>query len=73
MFLAQHGLCHWCGKPMELRIPGISMPADMDATFEHLKPRSAGGRGVENLVLAHYRCNMARGNSHGAPPVHLIP
>jgi 5-methylcytosine-specific restriction endonuclease McrA len=34
------------------------------ATFEHLVPRSKGGKSnFENVVLAHAGCNLKRGNS----------
>lgn len=49
----QRGLCAICGLPVG--------PAD--ATLDHIVPRSVGGGGeIENLRVAHRRCNMARGS-----------
>lgn len=47
--------CALCGKP----IGDIEL-----ANIDHIVPRSHGGRDrVENLQLAHYRCNVERGTT----------
>lgn len=58
---AQGGLCHWCGKRMDMNSkrpdgqPGADYP-----TFEHVTPRRDGGiTSRENLALAHLKCNQA--------------
>lgn len=52
--LAEHGLCYWCC----LQVTAA------DATVEHLVPRSRGGTNRrENLVLACFWCNWARGSN----------
>lgn len=48
---AQRGLCWLCGKPL-----------GADVTFDHLIPKTKGGKSVaHNLKLAHRACNNARG------------
>jgi len=50
--------CALCGKPMEFDMEGPEF-----ATLEHIVPRSRGGcNSPINLVLAHKRCNAARGD-----------
>lgn len=45
--------CHLCGKGVDLSI----------ATIDHLIPVSSGGSNrIENLAIAHARCNRKRGN-----------
>jgi 5-methylcytosine-specific restriction endonuclease McrA len=40
------------------------MMARDDINFDHIIPKSRGGGGeIENLKLAHKRCNTERGNS----------
>lgn len=66
LFERQGGICHWCKKPMMLtrdRVPG-----SLSATFEHLTPRSRGGKTWgENVVLAHLTCNARRADATGSP------
>jgi 5-methylcytosine-specific restriction endonuclease McrA len=59
LFAAQEGLCHYCQRLMSLTNRTKSgYPARDFATFEHLTPRSAGGKvNSENIVLACRRCN----------------
>ena len=53
LFEKQHGRCHWCGNRMESERGG-----DGYASFEHLLPRSLGGKFTkDNIVLVHVRCN----------------
>ena len=50
----EHGdICFYCGERMERGT----------ATIEHLHARSSGGKNEhENVVLAHWECNMYVGN-----------
>lgn len=51
--------CHLCGAPLELAADG-----PMAITFDHLVPRSqGGGSALDNLALAHWKCNNERGNA----------
>lgn len=69
LFEAQAGLCHWCKKPMSMvSSKPPKPPRDDYATFEHLLPRSRGGKsGPRNVVLAHHLCNARRADATGAP------
>lgn len=54
----QGNQCCWCGKQMQTFKPKLW---DYE-TIEHLKPRSkGGGNAIENLALAHKKCNNERG------------
>ena len=49
--------CHLCGLPTESRW------GHWAATIDHLIPQSKGGKHtLENLRLAHFLCNVIRGN-----------
>ena len=62
LFDRQAGLCHLCGKPMELTQRGTS--TKHFATFDHVIPKALGGRASrDNLRLAHGRCNSARNHA----------
>ena len=53
IYLRDEGTCQYCGKKLK----------KSEATLDHLKPKSKGGRNTwENLVLACYRCNQRKGN-----------
>ena len=57
MDVAQGGRCFHCGRPM-----GAS------ATDDHLIPRAYGGQDVAgNVVLAHRRCNLLKGDRLPTP------
>lgn len=47
----QRNRCAICGRSF-----GSIMP-----TFEHVQPRSLGGKSARNLVLTHKKCNQLRG------------
>lgn len=48
-------ICAICGKPI--------VTAD-GGTLDHIVPRAFGGRDrIENLQLAHFRCNTKKGTS----------
>lgn len=58
--------CHICGEAMLFETPQHD---NEYATVDHLHPRSHGGKhGLDNLKLAHRRCNIARGNTRLSPP-----
>jgi 5-methylcytosine-specific restriction endonuclease McrA len=51
-------LCHICYRPMSFKVP--NQPES--ATFDHIIPKAVGGRDrMDNLKLAHNKCNKARG------------
>lgn len=53
LMIKQKRMCALCGKPIE---------NDIDATLDHIIPRSAGGATTEdNLQLAHKECNAKKG------------
>lgn len=50
--------CHLCGSEIDPSAVG-----DEEASADHLKPKSEfGGDQLDNLKLAHRRCNQERGN-----------
>lgn len=52
--------CYWCGKSVTLGV---------NATLEHVIPRSHGGSNrAANIVTACERCNAARADHPGPPP-----
>ena len=61
----QGNLCCWCKKPMQTtNLHGWDFE-----TIEHLKPKSIGGRdAIENLALAHAKCNNERPRNELKPP-----
>lgn len=67
LWTTQSGLCALCDKPMlrnRFEAPHASVWAKQRATFDHVVPRSKGGVDtLENLQLAHARCNKIKGNS----------
>lgn len=57
----QGGCCCWCGGKMGPPAMRNSESPDSE-TLEHLVPRSLGGKEeLENMALAHVRCNQERG------------
>jgi len=68
LFERQSGKCHWCGGAMSLEahVPPMGPRRDY-ATFEHIVPKSKGGKSnFANVVLAHTICNLKRGNPAAA-------
>ena len=66
VFLRDRFSCQYCGHRRETR----------ELTFDHLVPRSKGGRTLwENVVTACSACNMRKANrlpqEAGMPPLHL--
>lgn len=58
-------ICHLCGEPIDSQLPysGPEARHGHRATLDHLLPHSLGGRTrLENLRLAHAKCNSRRGN-----------
>ena len=65
LFQKQEGRCYWCGEEMEMSQFRITERGRIKhnpafATFEHLVPKSKGGRRGNNIVLAHGICNLRR-------------
>lgn len=62
----QSGHCALCGALMlrnRFAAPHAGVWAKQRATFDHIQPRSKGGKDTpENLQLAHARCNKIKGN-----------
>ena len=72
LFLAQRGLCFHCARPMLWRAAhsrrgGDGRNDNARWTRDHLLPRSCGGRGSTNLVLAHRLCNRDRAATMPTP------
>lgn len=67
-------LCYICGKPMSFNIADRNSPDY--ATMDHLLPRCLGGKQhLDNLKLAHQRCNLKRAvreKLHRCPPARAI-
>jgi hypothetical protein len=62
--------CHICRKKIR---PDRIWPHPYSATLDHVVPLSLGGAHVpENVRLAHFRCNTARGNRGGGEQLLLI-
>lgn len=54
----------WKTRRHECGICGKEIPTFEEATVDHKVPRSRGGSNrMDNLQLAHERCNQAKGNS----------
>jgi 5-methylcytosine-specific restriction endonuclease McrA len=66
LFGQQQGKCYWCRCEMTNDVTRCKSPKY--ATFEHILPKSQGGRDVvNNIVLACLHCNTARADSLLAP------
>lgn len=53
--------CGLCGDPLDRHIDDPEDPRYV--TFDHILPLSRGGPDrMDNMRLAHYHCNRARGN-----------
>lgn len=57
LYEAQKGLCVYCQQPMVLEYDYNGPDA---ATYEHIVPRSKGGKQEGNLIMAHGICNRRR-------------
>lgn len=66
LWIAQQGRCWLCGDTMAKPIigaPGGNQDPEYP-TIDHVVPASQGGdRSFANIMLAHARCNSARGNN----------
>lgn len=59
LFDAQGGACALCMGPMAYDMPENHPDA---CSFDHVTPKSKGGKNPNNLILAHVRCNQERSN-----------
>lgn len=57
----QHGRCVLCARALEFGIHPIY--GDFRPSYEHVIPRSLGGRNVGNRLVSHRRCNSAKGSA----------
>lgn len=65
----QHGLCHWCDKPLVVEPGRKGKPRNNIATDDHVFPRKdprryqlANSTVVITKVIACFACNNERGN-----------
>ena len=58
-YFAQAGRCFFCDSLMDPEAWGKDNPNGW--TRDHLTPLSQGGKNKANVVLAHRRCNGAKG------------
>lgn len=62
--------CHLCGGAIDV---SVRWPDPASATIDHIVPGSlGGGHGEDNLALAHFRCNVAKGSSLTWEPKHVL-
>ena len=62
LMLRDDGLCRHCGGPVRIINDYYNTSPDR-ATADHTIPQSKGGTDrIDNLLLACYPCNNARGN-----------
>ncbi len=65
LFIYQRGRCAYCLREMHFE---ISKP--LTATFDHLTPKSKGGKlGYGNIVLACATCNLELGHGPRSPRI----
>jgi 5-methylcytosine-specific restriction endonuclease McrA len=66
LWQAQAGFCALCGKQMlrnRFEAGHARIWQKQRATIDHIIPRSKGGADtIDNLQLAHARCNKVKGN-----------
>lgn len=57
---AQHGICAGCGEWVPFK---SALDDPLEATFDHVIPRSQGGTfAYANGLLKHRKCNVERGH-----------
>ena len=75
LLFKQNGRCALCGHrfPRDGEV-NESVAIRFAVTFDHVVPRSQGGSDeVGNLRLAHYACNLVRGDGNGSKRVDSVP
>ena len=73
LFHKFHGRCFYCEHPMVLPVNGKERKWPSAITRDHLMPRSLGGRGLPNNIVAaiRSRCPILRFLSQSKP--HRVP
>jgi hypothetical protein len=67
LWLAQEGLCHWCGRPTSRETTAEGRCQPDTATLDHLLHKRDYRRGTcaepgeKRYVMACYECNFTRG------------
>lgn len=75
LLIKRRGLCAICGHrfPREGELSKSAAIA-FAPTFDHIVPRSRGGTdSLDNLRLAHRKCNHARGDGSVSKPTPTVP
>ncbi|MBU6232515.1 HNH endonuclease [Patescibacteria group bacterium] len=62
IFVAQDGKCFYCDRPLWGAVESKGKQFDSNHTIDHVVPRSDGGQGGRNLVIACLRCNQDKGH-----------
>lgn len=62
LYDAQGGLCYLCGKHMR-RSPARKKHQNDAFTLDHVFPKALGGTAKDGVLLAHPKCNVARGDT----------
>lgn len=76
-FSAQGGLCYLQNTEQCLARGGAMTlksergREDARSTWDHLRPRLAGGRNARNILLACNKCNTTKGSRESATPEHF--
>ena len=68
IIIATQSVCAICGAPVDKR---LKFPNPYSATIDHIIPLSRGGdpTALDNMQLAHMKCNRAKSNKTIPRPV----
>lgn len=66
LVIAMYDRCHLCGRVVDKALP---WPHPLSPAVDHVVPRALGGAmyDMDNLRLAHFKCNNAKGKRQRAP------
>lgn len=72
IIFASQTTCAICGKPVNF---SLRYPNPMCATVDHIIPIAKGGHpsDLDNMQLAHFRCNLLKGQSTNAEKKVTVP